>query len=97
MNGYQLRGWKGWYHHEALVIAAQALLSLCQKRLRSHMPGITIPQVRTLLQPHLSKKPVTVSTVMSIVKHWQERIAAGKEWHAAARQRQLAALGLSVA
>jgi SRSO17 transposase len=61
---YQVRGWKGWHHHMALVMVA--MLFMLEERLAAEedCPLLSCADVETLLAHFLPRRDVTVAEVI---------------------------------
>jgi SRSO17 transposase len=65
MNEYQVRGWRAWHHHMAMVLIAM-LFMLRQRMLhQDHTPLLSCADIRTLLNGLLRRKDRTFDTAMT--------------------------------
>lgn len=64
LNEYQVRGWKGWHHHMALVM--MAMLFMLEERLlnKEDYPLLSCPDIQILLSKFLPQKNLTVDEVV---------------------------------
>lgn len=54
---YQVRGWRGWHHHAALVM--MAMLFITRERLEISEPVLTAPDVHMMLVHYLPRRDRT--------------------------------------
>ena len=64
LGDYQVRGWRGWHHHMALVM--MAMLFLLEERQLHHqtLPLLSGRDIRALLNPFLPRRDTPVEEVI---------------------------------
>ena len=105
MDAYEVRGWLGWHHHMTLVLLALWFLKLETRRLgEKAADGITLPDVRRLLQvlvaPQPPRDPLQRDLDLSAWRQRQNRRARAchartrqQRWRQRARQQPLRKTG----
>lgn len=71
MNQYAMRGWRGWYHHMALVMIAHLFLVSIQQDLKEDAPALTVSQARLLLQAVLPRPTFDIEAALQSVRQIQ--------------------------
>jgi SRSO17 transposase len=61
---YQVRGWRGWHHHMALVLVAMLFMLEQRMTVEEHCPLLSCADVETLLAHFLPRRDSTVEEVL---------------------------------
>ncbi len=73
MTQYEVRGWTGWHHHQALVCLAQLFLLKQRVLLSAELPLLSARDMVELLAFYLPRRPRTATEV---IRQLQQRHAA---------------------
>jgi hypothetical protein len=63
---YQVRGWRGWHHHAALVM--MAMLFITRERLEIDQPVLTAPDVQMMLVHYLPRRDRTDQDLFDLLR-----------------------------
>lgn len=63
---YQVRGWRGWHHHAALVM--MAMLFITRERLEFDEPILTAPDVQMMLAHYLPRRDRTDQDLLDLLR-----------------------------
>ena len=91
MGDYQLRSWRGWYHHMTLVILAHFFLVRLKLRLKDKAPKLSLAQALLLLKASLPQPDFSLEKTIDIVNYYQDRHESAYQSH---RKKRLAQLRL---
>ncbi len=87
LDEYEVRSWRGWYHHVALTLLAMAFLLTVQQMGGVQCAQLTIPQVSRLLRGLLPQRTWTLAELLTWLIDTQRRNARAKQAHAERRCR----------
>jgi SRSO17 transposase len=90
LGDYEVQGWRGWHHHQTLVMLAMWFLLLQQRRLeKKSVAGMTLPDTRRLLQSVLRRAAPEDPEMHAIgISNWRQlRNLTARECHARTRAR----------
>ncbi len=87
LDEYEVRGWRGWYHHVTLTLLAMAFLLTVQQTGGVECVELTIPQVSRLLRGLLPQRTWTFAELLTWLVGTQRRNARAKQAHAERRCR----------
>ena len=68
MAEYEVRGWKGWHHHMALVCLAQLFTLKERVALEEELPLLTVRDIVELLEYYLPRKTRQEASIVSALK-----------------------------
>ena len=68
MADYQVRGWRAWHHHMAMVMLAMLFMLQIKNKHGDEYQLLTAADIRTLLQFFLPKRDITVEEVIQQLK-----------------------------
>jgi SRSO17 transposase len=86
MAEYQVRGWRGWHHHMALVLMACLFMTRFRLLHAEEKPLLSAADVRVLLEHFLPQPPATTAAVLDrmVARHRRRQAAIA---HAQRHQR----------
>jgi hypothetical protein len=73
MDHYEVRSWRGWHHHLTMTLLAHHFLVRQRCLLEKKAAGLTVPQVRRLLQVDLPKRQLGAETAIALIQHIQDQ------------------------
>ena len=82
LDEYEVRRWRGWYHHTALTLLAMAFLLSVQQSGDALTQQCTVPQVSRLLRVLLPQRAWTLADLLTWLTDTQRRNARAKRSHA---------------
>jgi len=73
MNEYQVRGWRAWHHHMAMVMLAQLFMLETRLKFKDDHPLLSCYDIRDMLSHFLPRRDVTPEEVLRqmLVRHQQ--------------------------
>jgi hypothetical protein len=83
MDHYQIRGWRAWYHHMAMVMMTGLFMLEPRPASKEAYPLLSCPDIATLLAHFLPRRDMTSEEVLRqmAVRH-QQRLASIDSGHA---------------
>jgi SRSO17 transposase len=81
MDHYEVRNWRGWYHHMTMTILSDHFIVRLRIKLGDEAPALTVAQTRQLLNAVLPKRTFDAETVIDEIQRTQNQNFAAYRSH----------------
>jgi len=89
LGAYEVRGWRGWQHHQTLCLLAMVFLLRLKQELGPKAPLLSIQDAKVLLEVALPHQQVTPELVLQVLEEQHRARDSAKRSHAKMRRKRL--------
>jgi SRSO17 transposase len=81
LGAYEVRGWRGWQHHQTLCLLAMLFLLQLKRELGSKAPLLSMQDAKALLEVALPHQQVTPELVLQVLEDQHRARDSAKQSH----------------
>jgi SRSO17 transposase len=89
LGAYEVRGWRGWQHHQTLCLLAMLFLLQLKRDLGPNAPLLSIQDAKALLEVALPRKQMTPELVLQVLEDQHRARHSAKHSHTKIRLKKL--------
>lgn len=89
LGAYEVRGWRGWQHHQTLCLLALLFLLQLKRELGSKAPLLSMQDAKALLEVALPHQPITPERVLQVLEEQHRARDSAKRSHTKVRRKKL--------
>lgn len=89
LGAYEVRGWRGWQHHQTLCLLAMLFLLQLKRELGPHAPWLSLQDAKALLEVALPHQQVTPALVLQVLEEQHRARDSAKRSHTKMRRKKL--------
>jgi len=89
LGAYEVRGWRGWQHHQTLCLLAMLFLLQLKRELGPKAPLLSMQDAKALLEVALPHQQVTPELVLQVLEEQHRASDSAKRSHTKMRRKKL--------
>jgi SRSO17 transposase len=88
LGAYEVRGWRGWHHHQTLCLLAMLFLLQLKRELGPKAPLLSMQDAKALLEVALPHQQVTPELVLQVLEKQHRARDSAKHSHTKTRRKK---------